>query len=61
MMFLVNSLVKNKALIGIAVTSLFLIFAQLTLGNMGSYLYPNYILETLQFCLLLRLLAMQLL
>ena len=42
MMFLVNSLVKNKALIGIAVTSLFLIFAQLTLGNMGSYLYPNY-------------------
>ena len=41
-MFLINSLIKNKALIGIAVTSLFLIFSQLTLGNMGSYLYPNY-------------------
>lgn len=40
--FLIGSLVHNRALIGIAVSSLFLIFAQLTLGNMGSYLYPNY-------------------
>ena len=41
-MFLVNSLIQNKALIGIAVTSLFLILAQISLGNMGAYLYPNY-------------------
>lgn len=41
-MFLVNSLIQNKALIGISVTSLFLILAQISLGNMGAYLYPNY-------------------
>lgn len=39
---LVRDLVHNKALIGMIVGALFLLIAQLSLGNMGAYLYPNY-------------------
>lgn len=39
---LLSSLVKNRALIGIVVASICLLLAQLTLGSMASYVYPNY-------------------
>lgn len=39
---LVRDLVHNRALIGMIVGALFLLIAQLSLGNMGAYLYPNY-------------------
>ncbi len=36
------SLAQNKALIGIVVSALLMLFAQLSLNNMSSYIYPNY-------------------
>lgn len=39
---LIKSLVQNSALIGIVVSALLMLLAQLSLSNMGSYIYPNY-------------------
>ena len=39
---LLTSLAKNKALVGIVVASICMLLAQLTLGAMASYVYPNY-------------------
>lgn len=39
---LLGSLVKNRALVGIVAASICLLLAQLTLGAMSSYIYPNY-------------------
>lgn len=39
---LIKELIKNRALIGIVVSALFMLFSQITLGTMGAYIYPNY-------------------
>lgn len=39
---LISGLVHNRSLIGIVVGALFLLLTQLSLGNMGAYIYPNY-------------------
>lgn len=39
---LLKSLAKNRPLIGIVVSSLLMLLAQLSISNMNSYLYPNY-------------------
>jgi GPH family glycoside/pentoside/hexuronide:cation symporter len=39
---LLSGLVSNKALIGIVVSALLLLLSQLSISNMGAYLYPNY-------------------
>ncbi len=39
---LVSEMLKNRALIGIVVSALLLLLAQLTLSGMGNYIYPNY-------------------
>ncbi|MDD2980107.1 MAG: glycoside-pentoside-hexuronide (GPH):cation symporter [Hespellia sp.] len=39
---LISELVHNRSLIGIVVAALLLLLAQLSLGNMGAYIYPNY-------------------
>lgn len=39
---LLSELIHNRALIGIVVSALLLLLAQLSLSNMGAYIYPNY-------------------
>lgn len=39
---LISELIHNRALIGIVVSALLLLLAQLSLSNMGAYIYPNY-------------------
>ncbi len=39
---LLSQLVHNRALIGIVVSALLLLLAQLSLSNMAAYIYPNY-------------------
>lgn len=39
---LFETLAHNRSLIGVIVSALFLLLAQLSLGNMGAYVYPNY-------------------
>ena len=39
---LVKTMLGNRALIGIVAAALLLLLAQLTLGGMGNYIYPNY-------------------
>ena len=41
-MGLIGSLIQNRALIGIVVSALLLLLSQLSLSNMGAYIYPNY-------------------
>lgn len=43
---LVSGLVKNKALIGIVVVSVFMLLVQLTSQTMTTYIYPNYFRNT---------------
>lgn len=40
--YLLRYLFTNRALIGIVVCALLLLVGQLSLGNMGNYIYPNY-------------------
>ncbi|MBE6478470.1 MAG: MFS transporter [Propionibacteriaceae bacterium] len=40
--YLLKYLFTNRALIGIVVCALLLLVGQLSLGNMGNYIYPNY-------------------
>ena len=39
---LVDTLIKNRSLYGIVISALFLLLATLSLGGMGSYIFPNY-------------------
>lgn len=39
---LIGDLLKNRALIGMVVSALLLLLSQLSLTNMGAYIYPNY-------------------
>lgn len=39
---LLKSLAKNRSLIGIVVSSLLMLLAQLSISNMNAYIYPNY-------------------
>lgn len=39
---LVKTLISSRALIGIVLAALLLLLAQLTLGGMGQYIFPNY-------------------
>lgn len=42
LMGLLRSLVTNRPLVGIVVSALLMLLAQLSLSSMGSYIYPNY-------------------
>jgi len=39
---LIREMANNRALIGIVVSALLLLLAQLTISGMGNYIYPNY-------------------
>lgn len=44
---LLTEIVHNRSLIGIILSSIFMLLAQLTIGGMAAYIYPNYFGNTM--------------